>query len=135
MLRRGNLAERNAPDGWIPALTLGMTRGKWNLPFLSLRGTTRVATWQSSGAKCARGLDSHAYARNDRGVGHPRSIRLRLTAGFPRSLRSLGMTRGKWNLPFCHCEEQRQLRRGNLAGAKRNNYFNFLMRARASSSI
>ena len=24
-LRRGNLAERNAPDGWIPTLTLGMT--------------------------------------------------------------------------------------------------------------
>ena len=27
MLRRGNLAERNAPDGWIPTLSLWMT--KW----------------------------------------------------------------------------------------------------------
>ena len=76
-LRRGNLAERNVPEGRIPTVT--------------------------------------AFPRNDRGVGHPRPLRLRLTVGFPRSLRSHGMTRKKWNLPFCHCEEQRELRRGNLA--------------------
>ena len=32
---------------------------------MSLRGATRVATWQYSGAKCALRLDSNACARND----------------------------------------------------------------------
>ena len=40
-------------------------------------------------------------------------------ARFPRSLRSLGMTCGRFGIYFsvCHCEKQRMLRRGNRGEA------------------
>ena len=43
-----------------------MTIGCGRPAILSLRGATKVVTWQSSGAKYACWLDSSAVARNDK---------------------------------------------------------------------